>query len=76
MPTQQGDSWRIDALALSAGHYHLQVSGTTLGSGGGSYALSAIASVHEPSELALMAAGMAAMGGLVVRRRRVHGSHN
>jgi len=74
MPTQQGDSWRIDGLALSAGHYHLQVSGTTLGSGGGSYALSAITSVQEPSELALMAAGMAAMGGLVVRRRRAHGS--
>lgn len=64
MPTAQ----TIDAMTLSSGDYTVEVSGSSLGTSGGTYAgLLNVAAVPEPTGLAL---GLAGLGLLALARRR------
>jgi len=76
--TQTGNNLRLDEVLLDAGHYRFDVQGLTSGTGGGAYALAAMAtlsaleppmpSVPEPSTLALLGCGLLVVA-TVARRR-------
>lgn len=70
---------RLDEVFLSAGNYRFDVQGLTSGTGGGAYALAAMAtlsalepplpSVAEPSTLALLTCGSLIVAAVAYRRR-------
>ena len=66
-----GDDSTISAAPLASGaSYYYRVTGTATGASGGFYALVASATpVPEPETYALMLAGVAAVGFVVMRRR-------
>lgn len=66
------DNWEFHINSLSVGSYFIEVDGSVLGSGGGSYGSDltvSIAAVPEPETYGMMAAGLALMG-LVARRKK------
>ena len=77
--TQTGNNLRLDEVLLSAGHYRFDVQGVTSGTGGGAYALAAMAtlsaleppmpSVAEHSTLALLGCGSLVVAAVARRRR-------
>jgi hypothetical protein len=73
--------YEIDDVLLSASRYYFQVSGTTIGSRGGSYAFAAVSStilrsdvtaVPEPKSVALLSMGLALIGLMHLHRVRRH----
>jgi len=79
MATPTGNDFRLDEVFLHAGNYRFDVHGLTSGTGGGAYALAAMAtlsaleppmpSVAEPSTLALLGCGSLIVAALARRRR-------
>lgn len=65
-----GSTFHNFSLTLP-GVYYYKVEGDAVGSFGGFYSLSSAAAVPEPSSLALLLAGAAAVGGVYRRRSRV-----
>lgn len=68
------DNWELSANGLSAGSYYIEVDGTVVGTGGGSYGSDltiAVAAVPEPGTYAMMAAGLGLLG-FVARRKKAN----
>ncbi|MGY1488784.1 FxDxF family PEP-CTERM protein [Methylobacillus pratensis] len=59
---------QFDLNALTAGSYYVQVAGITSGASGGTYAFS-ITPVPEPSSVAMLLIGFAALGAVARRRK-------
>lgn len=69
--TPGGNSLSMAWLAVPAGNYYITVTGTANGAQGGIYngAIS-VSPVPEPETLAMMLAGLGAVGFIAMRRRR------
>lgn len=66
------DNWELSASGLTAGSYYVQVGGTVVGNGGGSYGTDlaiSMAPVPEPETYAMMLAGLGLVG-FVARRKK------
>ena len=76
-PLGSGEVTVINPVALAGDTYTLEIRGTVSGSAGGSYggalniAIGDVTAVPEPESYALMLAGLAMIGGMVVRRRKM-----
>lgn len=70
--TGNADHWELTATGLQSGSYYLQVGGTVLGNGGGSYGSDltvSISAVPEPETYGMLLAGMGILG-FVARRKK------
>lgn len=70
--TGNTDHWELTATGLQSGSYYLQVGGTVLGNGGGSYGSDltvSISAVPEPETYGMLLAGMGILG-FVARRKK------
>ncbi|MCB5190607.1 FxDxF family PEP-CTERM protein [Methylobacillus arboreus] len=66
IPTSEEVAFSLNSLDV--GSYYVQISGVTSGSSGGSYAFS-ITPVPEPSSVAMLLIGFAALGAVARRRK-------
>lgn len=66
--TGSAASEEFSLSGLTAGDFYIHVAGTTSGLGGGSYAF-AITPVPEPSSVAMLLIGFAALGAVARRRK-------
>ncbi len=64
-----GDNTTHDLALAGAGAYHIIVSGSAVGSMGGSYGVAIVSGVPEPETYAMMLGGLGLMG-VIVRRRK------
>ena len=67
--TSPASSVEFSLNGLTAGDFYIQVAGTTSGLGGGTYTF-AIAPVPEPSSVAMLLVGFAALGAVARRRSK------
>ena len=67
--TSPASSVEFSLNGLTVGDFYIQVAGTTNGLGGGTYSF-AIAPVPEPSSVAMLLVGFAALGAVARRRSK------
>jgi len=76
-PLGSGEVTVIHPVALAANTYTLEIRGNVVGTAGGSYggalniAVGDVTAVPEPGAYMLMFSGLALIGGMVVRRRKM-----